>query len=329
MIRFGVLGAAHIAPSALIRPVRRNPGLAVVTGVAARDPERAAAFAAKHRIDGVQPTYEDLLADPDIDAVYNPLPNGLHGRWTRAALDAGKHVLCEKPLTANAEEARTVAAAAAARPDLVVMEALHYRYHPLATRLTAIVASGELGPVREIEVAFAAPLAKRGDIRFQADLAGGAMMDMGCYTVSLLRLLAQAEPTVVAARARTSSPGVDRAMRADLTLPEGGVARIHCSLLSASVLRLHARVRGEEGELHVFNPFAPQFGHRIRVVTASGRRVERVTLKPTYDFQLRAFAAAVNDGVPVLTPPGDAIANMAIVDDVYRAAGLEPRRPTG
>ena len=326
-MRFGVLGAARITPAALLRPARRLPGVEVLA-VAARQPERAAAFAAKHDLPRTHPSYEALLADPDIDAVYNPLPNGLHGRWTLAALAAGKHVLCEKPLTADAAEARTVAGVAAAS-GLVVAEAFHYRYHPLAARMAQIVASGELGRVRHIEIAFSAPLAKPGDIRYRLDLAGGALMDMGCYTVSLLRLLAGGQPAVTSARAKLSSPGVDRAMRADLTLPAGGTARIRCSMFSSSVLRMHARVEGDAGELRVFNPFAPQMGHRLRVVTdAAGRRVEHLTRRPTYDFQLEAFVQAVAGGPPVLTPPEDAIDNMAVVDDIYRAAGLEPRRPT-
>ncbi|HUA95444.1 MAG TPA: Gfo/Idh/MocA family oxidoreductase [Acidimicrobiales bacterium] len=327
MIRFGVLGAARITPPALLRPASRLPGVEVVA-VAARDPIRAAGFAAKHHIPRTDADYEALVGDPEIDAVYNPLPNGLHGRWTLAALAAGKHVLCEKPFTANAAEARTVAAAAEAS-GLVVAEAFHYRYHPLAARVADIVRSGELGPLRRVEIAFSAPLARPGDIRFRLDLAGGALMDMGCYTVHLLRLITGGEPTVVSAKAKLSSPGVDRAMRADLTLPDGAAARIRCSLWSSSLLRLHAVVEGDRGELHVWNPFAPQKGNRLRVTTeADGKRTERLTRRPTYDFQLQAFADAVAGGPPVLTPPEDAIANMALIDAIYRAAGLEPRQPS-
>jgi predicted dehydrogenase len=303
------------------------PGVEVVA-LAARDPERAASFCAKQRIPRVLGSYEELVNDPGVDAVYIPLPNGLHGRWTLAALAAGKHVLCEKPFTADAAEARTVAGAATTS-GLVVAEAFHYRYHPLAARLAEIVHSGELGAVQHIDVAFSAPLPRRGDIRYRLDLAGGALMDMGCYTVSLLRLLAGGQPTVVSARAKLSSPGVDRAMRARLTLPGGGTASIHCSMFSSSVLATHAKVVGSAGELRVFNPFAPQALHRLRVRTdASGGRVERLTRRPTYDFQLQAFAEAVAGGAPVLTPPEDAVKNMALIDDIYRAAHLEPRRPT-
>jgi predicted dehydrogenase len=331
-LRVGILGAARIAPAALLKPAARSNGQAEVVSVAARQPERARAFAAAHGIPRTASSYEALLADPDIEAVYNPLPNGLHGRWTMAALEAGKHVLCEKPFTANAEEARRVAEAAArahAASGLVVMEAYHYRHHPLAARLAEIMASGELGALERIDVTFSAPIAKRGDIRYQLALAGGALMDMGCYTVSLLRLLAGAEPTVVGARAKRSSPGVDRAMRVDYALAGGATATTRCSMFSSSLLRMHARVVGDRGELRVFNPFAPQFMHRLRVRTAaSGWRTERLTRRATYDFQLEHFVAAVADRGPVLTTPEDAVANMTVIDAAYLAAGLGVRQPS-
>lgn len=145
-LRIGVLGAARIAPMALIKPANRNVEV-VVAAVAARDAARTQAFAAKHGIARVHESYETLIADPDIDAIYNPLPNSLHGRWTRAALDSGKHVLCEKPFTANAAEAREIADLVA-KSGRIVMEAFHYRYHPLALRIEQIIASGELGKLQ-------------------------------------------------------------------------------------------------------------------------------------------------------------------------------------
>jgi predicted dehydrogenase len=207
------------------------------------------------------------------------------------------------------------------------MEAFHDQYHPLARRLVEIVQSGELGIIHDIDIAFAAPLAKRGDIRYQLGLAGGATMDMGCYPISLLRLLA-AGPRVTKASAKLSSPGVDRAMDVSFSLPEGGTARIRCSMFSSSVLRLHAKVTGSEGTLTVFNPFAPQFGHRVRVTTSSGTRKERFSRKATYDYQLEAFAAAVEDGAPFPTTAADAIRTMELIDATYAAAGLPLRQPT-
>jgi predicted dehydrogenase len=326
VVRIGILGAARIAPSALIRPAHRT-GRATVAAIAARDRAKADAFARKHKIDVVYDSYRALVDDPALDAVYIPLPNGLHGHWTMAALAAGKHVLCEKPFTANADEARLVAEADAAHPGLVVMEAFHYQYHPLAHRLVEIVQSGELGIIESIDIRFSAPLAKRGDIRYQLDLAGGAVMDMGCYPISLLRLLA-AGPRVISATAKLSSPGVDRAMDAHFSLPEGGTARIRTSMFSSSVLRMHAAVTGSLGTLSVFNPFAPHFGHRVKVTTGTGTRKERFSRRATYDYQLEAFADAVEHGAPFPTTAADAIRTMELIDGIYAAAGLPLRQPT-
>ena len=326
MLRIGILGAARIAPTALVKPAGRT-GRVVVTAVAARDRTKAEAFAKKHKIPRVLDSYAALIEDPEIDAVYNPLPNGLHGYWTIEAIKAGKHVLCEKPFTANADEARTVAAAANGTPGLIVMEAFHYQYHPLAKRLVEIVRSGELGNITDIDVAFSAPLWRKGDIRYQLALAGGATMDMGCYPVSLLRLLAPG-PRVINASAKLSSPGVDRAMDAHFSLPDGGRAHIGCSMFSSSILRMHVDVIGDNGKVSVFNPFGPQYGHRMKVTTTLGSRRERFSRKATYDFQLEAFVAAVEDGASIPTTATDAIRTMELIDSIYLAAGLPARQPT-
>ena len=326
MLRIGILGAARIAPVALVKPARRTKK-ATVVAVAARDRGRAVDFASKHHVERVLDSYEELVNDPDIDAVYNPLPNGLHGYWTIAALKAGKHVLCEKPFTANADEARSVAEATGAHAGLVVMEAFHYQYHPLTRRLVEIVSSGELGPVSHIDVAFSAPLWKKGDIRYQLALAGGATMDMGCYPISLLRLLAPG-PRVIDAKAKLSSPGVDRAMDAHFSLSDGGSAHIGCSMFSSSVLRLHAEITGENGKISVFNPFSPQYGHRFKVTTSLGSRKERFSRKASYDYQLEAFVAAVEEGAATPTTAVDAIRTMELIDSIYAAAGLPLRQPT-
>src|SRR4051794_40484262 len=142
-LRIGILGAARIAPMAVVRPAKKVPEV-TIAAVAARDPKRAATFAKRHGIDKTHTSYAELIADPDIDAIYNPLPNGLHAEWTLRALAAGKHVLCEKPFASNEAEARTVADAAAAS-GLVVMEAFHYRYHVLAQKMLDAVQGGRLG----------------------------------------------------------------------------------------------------------------------------------------------------------------------------------------
>jgi predicted dehydrogenase len=322
-VRIGILGAARIAPSAVVKPAR-SVGDAMIGAVAARDRTRADAFASKHGIPRVHGSYAELIADPDLDAIYNPLPNGLHAEWTIAALEAGKHVLCEKPLTANAKEAEDVAAAAT-RTGLVVMEAFHYRYHPLAHRMREIVESGELGTTRHVETALCFPLPKFSDIRYQYDLAGGATMDVGTYTVHMARLLGLEEPDVVSAHPKLKRVDVDRAMRAELKFPSGHTGRITCSMWSHWLVQAFARVKGSAGEMRVINPTTPQIWHRMRVKSDGGSRTERVSRRPTYEYQLEAFCAAVAGEDTNLTPPGDSIANMRVVDAIYVAADMKPR----
>ena len=322
-LRIGVLGAARITPMALLKPARQVPE-ADVAAVAARDPARARAFAAKHGIGRVHDSYAALVADPDLDAIYNPLPNSHHAEWTIRALEAGKHVLCEKPLASNADEARQMADAAA-RSGRRLVEAFHWRFHPLAARMRAVLDSGVLGALRHVEATMCIPLPLPNDIRYRYDLAGGATMDTGCYTISVVRFLANAEPEVVRAEARLARPNVDRWMTADLAFPGGVSGRITCSLFSATLLKLQTVVRGERGEMRVFNPFAPHFYHRLTVRTADGTTSERVPGDATYTHQLRAFVAAVRDDTPTPTDPPHAIANMEVIDAVYAKAGL-PRR---
>jgi predicted dehydrogenase len=325
-LRIGILGAARIAPSALINPAKDNVAV-VVAAVAAREASRAQAYAAKHGIASVHASYEALLADPDLDAIYNPLPNGLHGKWTRAAIEAGKHVLCEKPFTANAAEAREIAELAA-NSDRVVMEAFHYRYHPLTLRAEEIIASGELGALKHVEAALCFPLPKFSDIRYNYALAGGATMDAGCYTVHLVRTLGGSTPEVVSAQAKLRDPQIDRAMTAELRFAGGHSGRVRCSLWSSRLLQISARVIGEHGELRVFNPVMPKYFHQLTVQSPDSRRVERFPRRASYAYQLDAFVGAVLRGEPIKTTPEEAIENMTVIDAIYRAAGLPLRCPS-
>lgn len=325
-LRIGILGAARITPLALIDPAKENADVEVAA-VAARDTTRAATFAVKHGIVRVHDDYDRLIADPEIDAIYNPLPNGLHGKWTRAALAAGKHVLCEKPFTANAAEARETAELAA-KSDRVVMEAFHYRYHPLTLRVEEIIASGELGALTRVEAALCFPLPRFSDIRYDFSLAGGATMDAGCYAVHMVRTFGGSTPEVVAAHAKLRNPRVDRAMTAEVRFAGGQTGRVRCSMWSSRLLQINARVVGERGELRVLNPVLPHLFNRLSVRSSGGRRVEHFTRRPSYAYQLDAFAAAVLRGEPFPTTPEDAIENMIVIDAIYRAAGLPLREPT-
>jgi predicted dehydrogenase len=327
-LRIGVLGAARIAPSALIRPAREVDGVRV-TAVAARDRARADKFATKHGIDTVFDDYQQLVESDTVDAIYNPLPNGLHGRWTLAAVAAGKHVLCEKPFTANAAEAKTVAASVG---ESVVMEAFHYRYHPLAARILELLDDGAIGPVRHIEAHLCLPLPRFSDIRYSLPLAGGALMDAGCYAVHALRTFGlsrqHGEPTVTAAAAKTHGEGIDRFMTVDVQYPGGATGRAIGSLWSARVLEVSLRITGETGAIRVLNFVAPQIYHRLSVRSRDKRFHERVPGKGSYTMQLLAFRDAVRDGTPVLTGAADAIHTMTLIDAAYEKAGLPIRQPT-
>jgi len=322
-LRIGILGAARIAPMALIRPARWVPEVEVAA-VAARDSARARGFAEKHGIPRVCPSYQALVEDPALDAIYNPLPNSLHCEWTLRALRAGKHVLCEKPIASNAAEAERMAGTAE-ETGRELVEAFHWRYHPLAARMREVVRSGVLGEVRRVEATLCIPLLLPGDIRYRFDLGGGATMDTGCYTINLVRFLAEAEPNVVAAEVRRSSRDVDRWMRAELSFADGRSGRVECSLFSAKLLAVRARVIGSLGYLDVLNPIAPHLFHRLRVRAGGKSRSESVPGEASYTHQLRAFAAHVAGGPRMSTDARDAIANMRVIDAVYDRAGMKKR----
>jgi predicted dehydrogenase len=322
-LRIGILGAARIVGTALLKPARAVPEV-LIAAIAARDPDRARVYAARHGIPRSLASYDELVDDPAIDAIYNPLPNSLHCDWTIRALEAGKHVLCEKPLASNAAEAERMAHVAS-RTGRVLMEAFHYRYHPLAERMVQVATDGTLGRVRRIETSMCVPLPLPGNIRYDYGLGGGATMDTGCYAIHMLRHLAAAEPEVVRAEARLSSPRVDRCMTAELAFADGRTGRMRCSIFSARLLDISVRVVGDRGELAIFNQVMPQAYHRFVIRTAEGKRVERFPGPSTYEHQLRAFARTVTTGAPVPTSPADAVANMRVIDAVYEKAGLPLR----
>jgi predicted dehydrogenase len=326
-VRIGILGASRFAPMTLIKPARGNDEV-VVAAVADRDVSCAHVFAAKHGVARVHDTYAALVADPDLDAVYIVLPNSLHGQWTRAALAAGKHVLCEKPFTANAAEAREITELAA-ESERVVMEAVQYRHHPLTLRVEQIIASGELGKLERIDIALCVLLPKRTNANvYDYSLAGGALMDAGSYAVNMARTFGGSTPEVVSAQAKLSGAQVDRAMTAELQFTSWLTGRIRCALWSSNLFRASANLIGDRGELRVLSPAAPQLFRRISVRSADSKRVERFPARSSFDYQLDAFAAAVLRGEPVKTTPQDAVENMGVIDGIYRAAGLALREPS-
>jgi predicted dehydrogenase len=327
-VRIGVLGAAKAAPGVLFGPAKVVPQVRVAA-IASRDVTGARKYASKYGIPVVHPSYEAVLADPEIDAVYIPLVPARHAEWTLRSLRAGKHVLCEKPLAANALEAGAVADEAA-RSGLVVMEGLHYRYHPLALKMAELLP--ELGHIQHVEASVCYPEPTFGGSAYQFELGGGATMEAGCYAIDCVRMLGPGAPAVVDARAWLHRPEVDRAMTADLTFPSGATGRMTCSLWSRRLLSLNARVIGSAAEMRVTNFMMPQAFHRLTIVHSGHKQRVRLPAAPakrsTHAHQLDAFVSAILDGGPVLTPPQNAVANLTVIDAIYRAANLSPRGVT-
>jgi predicted dehydrogenase len=324
MLRIGVLGAARITRDALIKPARKVDGVEVVA-IAARDPQKAADAASKHDIPRVLDSYDAMLADPEIDAIYIPLPNGLHGQWTLAAIDAGKHVLCEKPFTANADEARAVAAAAKAS-SVVVTEAHHSSHHPQTKRAAEIVRSGMLGELESAEAAFVVPMPPSSDIRWNVALAGGSLMDLGCYPVRWLRDVLGVQPTVTSATA-SDREGIDASMDAQLDFA-GVPGRVRAAMWGNPPLLIEALVHGSAGVMKIRMPFMPQLKGKISVDGPGLRLREKADPHTSYAYQLEAFRDAVAGVGPNITDSDAAVETMQTIDDIYRAAGMQVRMPS-
>ena len=320
VVRFGVLGAARITPAALLAPAAASDDVEVVV-VGARDEQRAKGWAAEHGIERVARGYADVIDDPDIDAVYNALPASHHRQWTIAALEAGKHVLCEKPFALNAAEAAEMVDAGQ-RSGRVLCEAFHWRFHPLADRIIALLP--EVGTVKEIGAVFTAAIPDTTDIRYDLALGGGALMDLGCYPVHWIRTVMGEEPVVESAQARQGPPAVDVELTGQLRFPGGARASVRCSMDGDFAARLD--IEGERGALRVINPLAPHFGHALSLEIGGGEPTnETVPGATTYKHQLDAFVAAVRSGQPTVTGGRDAVGNMQVIDDLYTAAGLPIR----
>jgi predicted dehydrogenase len=325
-LRIGILGAARITDLALVKPAKIT-GTRLVA-VAARDPARAAAFAESHGIHTVHPSYLDVIHDPDVEAVYNPLANSLHARWNMAAIAAGKHVFTEKPSASNANEAEAVAAQVRGT-GLQFFEGFHYLWHPLITRLHAILASGELGELRHVETVMDMPAPPATDPRWSLELGGGALMDLGCYSLHSLRILAAAlggEPNLVSATGaeRPGHPGVDEWVSAELRFPNGVTGTASCNMGSDHHQMSH-RLIGSAGEAVVTDFVNPHNDDRLIVTTEAGTRTEHLGTRSSYTYQLEALTTAIRTRVPARTDAADAVATMRLIDQCYEAVGLPPR----
>ena len=266
-LRIGVLGAARIA-RLFAEAVRPSPKV-VVAAVTSRESERAMSFARELGIARVHASYDALLADPDIDAVYVPLPNNLHAHWSVRAVNAGKHVMCEKPLAANGVEARAMFRAAE-NNGVYLVEAYPYRAQPQTLKVRELVAAGEIGRIHLMHASFGFPLTDAANIRMDPSLAGGALMDAGSYPVSFVRTLAGAAPTRVSALSRWGPTGVDVTTMATLEHPDGVLAQVSCSFATAR--HRHASIVGDAGSINTtyFNDTGPAFPPLVDVRRGSG-----------------------------------------------------------
>ena len=317
--RIGILGASHIAELAIVEPAQELGHRMVA--VAARDSGRAHAFAEKYGVERVLATYDDVINDPEVDVIYNPLANALHAPWNLVAVAAGKPVLTEKPFASNRAEAQRVAEAADAA-GVTVMEGFHYLFHPVTRRALELAGDGTLGDLIHIEARMAMPTPDADDPRWSLELAGGALMDLGCYGLHVMRQFGH--PSIVRGNAEERSPGVDAWCDVDLAFP-GGATGLSTNSMVADDYTFTLRIVGTTGDALAHNFVKPHDDDRLTINTTAGTTVEHLGTRPSYTYQLEAFAAHVLDGEPLPLDSADAVENMAYIDAAYRAAGMSPR----
>ena len=303
-MKFGLIGASRIAASALI-PAFAHAQDATAHGVAARDAIRARAYAQEHDLPRAYPDYRALLDDPQIEAVYISLPNSEHREWTLRALEAGKHVLCEKPLALDAREAGELAAAAGAA-GRVLLEAFMWRFHPQVERALAL--RSELGELRNIGASFSFTLPPGGDIRWDPALGGGSIYDVGCYTVSAARTFSGLEPLRAVALAEYSLSGVDHRMNALLEFPGGLRASLDCAF--SQPFRQQVWLVGETGTLTLEAPFVP--GDAPRLLHNSAEVA--VEAADPYTRMVEHFVRAARGDEALRYPPQEAVQQARVLD---------------
>jgi predicted dehydrogenase len=308
-VRLGLLSTAKI--NGAIIGAAPAAGVELVA-VASRDGAKAQAYASEHGIARGHGSYEALLADDAVDAVYISLPNGLHHEWTLNALEAGKHVLVEKPYSRRAAEAEE-AWAAADRAGLVLMEAFMWRHHPQAALARSLVEDGAIGELRQIRTSFSFLLREPGNVRLAADLDGGALMDVGCYCISGARLLA-GEPQQVLGEQVLGESGVDVAFYGTLRFPGDVVAQFDASFTLPQRQRLEAV--GEDGTLVLEAPWRSDWGGRVLV---EGEPVDVPEANP-YALELANLAAAIAGEEPQLLGGEDAVSQARVIEALYRSA---------
>ena len=324
-IKWGVLGTAEIARVCVI-PAMQKSSNGMVYGLATRSPENARQLAAENNISQVYHGYDDLLADPEIDAVYIPLPNHLHRTWTLKALEANKHVLCEKPFACNATEATEMANVASAA-GLLLMEAMMYRFHPRNQIIKYMVTSGKIGAVTLVRSSFCYPmdeeiLAKGNNARLQGEMGGGALLDVGCYCVSVARWFMGVEPAAVQAQAVYHANGVDMHLVGSLRFAENGLATIEASFISA--LQQTYSVFGSEGAIELpHDAFIPWEREAVFTVRGKDQEVGQKQVMPGADeylLMVEHFADAVLGKERLAFTPEESIRNLRVLDGLAEAA---------
>ena len=317
-VRWGVMSTANIGRRAVNPAIQasRNGELAAI---ASREGERAREVASELGIPRAHDGYEALLEDDGVDAVYIPLPNSLHREWTIRAADAGKHILCEKPLAPTEPECRDMEAAAETH-GVTLMEAFMYRFHPRTEELIEMVRRGAVGDVRMIRSAFTFRLTTPGNIRLDPELGGGALMDVGCYCVNVSRTLAGREPVEVQAMARWAPSGVDELLAGTLRFEGGLFAQFDCALTLER--RETCEVAGTEGFLTVPRAYLPGTDE-ASILETWGREPEVAHAVPgvdQYRLMVEHFADCVLEGRPPRYPADEAARNMRVIEALYRSA---------
>ncbi len=325
-VRWGILGTARIAIRKVIPATNAAPH-SVVTAIASRDLARARASAESLGIPKAYGSYEDLLADKEIDAVYIPLPNHLHVPWSIGALRAGKHVLCEKPIARDAPEAQGLLEEASRRPALKIMEAFMYRFHPQWQRARRLVDEGQIGELRAVQSFFSYWNVDPDNVRNQADLGGGGLLDIGCYCISVPRYLFGAEPTRVRGSVDLDPVfGIDRMAAGVLEFPNG-MATFLCSTQLSPYQRVN--ILGTEGKLEIEIPFNPPEDLTCRIWHERAGETQSIPFEiaDQYAIQADLFSLAVLEDRPAPTALQDAVDNMRVIDAVLASARSGEARP--
>jgi len=313
-IRWGLLSTARIN-RALIPPIKSLPRHSL-RAVASRDAARAKAYAEEWDIPVAYGSYEALLADPEIDAIYNPLPNGLHAEWTIRAAQAGKHVLCEKPLALSLDEVDRIAESAAAN-EVVVAEAFMYRHHPQTILLKDLLDRGTIGDVLVIRGAFTFTLTRPGDVRLDTAMGGGSLWDVGCYPVSMARYLAGREPVRVVGWQRSAPSGIDDVFVGMLDFG-GTLAQFDCGF--AAPFRTDVEVVGTTGAISVPVPFKPGENEQLIISRGSEREVVPVEGQALYEGEVEDMANAILHGTMPRVSLADSRGNTATLLALYESA---------